>query len=66
MPMTMYDPEKEYLVNVLLKNGKIVPDLVLYGKDIEDSVKDIFKTYDSVKKVVVYDNETKDAVNIYK
>lgn len=64
--MFEYESEKEYLINVILKNGTLIPDIVMLGKDVDGSVKDIFSKYEEIKKIVVYDNETKEAVHIYK
>lgn len=64
--MSVYDPDKEYLINVMLKNSTMIPDIVMLGKDIENSVKDIFAKYPKIKKVIIYDNDTKEAVHIYK
>lgn len=64
--MPQFDPEKEYLLNVKTTTGKVIPDIVLYGKDIPENVRDIFTTYSEISKVYVYDNETKDAVHIYR
>lgn len=64
--MLLYEPSKKYLLNVLLKNGRVITDLVLYGKDVESSVDNIFMEYAEIKKVIVYDDETKEAVHIYR
>lgn len=64
--MEIYSPEREYLINVHLKDGKIISDIFMLGADVEDGIEVIKKERNDIKRIVVYDSETRDAVNIIK
>lgn len=62
--MAEFIDEKEYLINIFMSDGLVINDIVMLGKDVESGITEIKKHKPSFKKIIVYDNETKDALRI--